>query len=187
MNRRWFHLHELAAIVSVAMAVCFCGASSSAAEKNPGKIDFNRDIRPIFSDNCYACHGPDKNKRKADLRLDTRGGLFDKLDDTFPVVPGKLDESTLYQRITADDPDVRMPDPKSNKMLKPREIALIKKWIEQGAPWKGHWAYIKPARPPVPNLKSELSGSKFEIRNPIDAFILEKLGEQHLAPAPEAD
>src|SRR3954468_25056188 len=149
--------------------------AAAAEQPIPPTIDFNRDVRPILSDNCYACHGPDKNKRKADLRLDTREGLFNKLDDTFPVVPKNLEDSTLYQRVTADDPELRMPDPKSNKKLKPREIALIKKWIEQGAPWKGHWAYIKPAKPPVPDVKSETSNSKFEIRNPIDAFILGKL------------
>src|SRR3954467_28331 len=115
MKRRWFRLHELAAIVSVAMALWFCGASSSAADKNPGKVDFNRDIRPIFSENCYACHGPDKNKRKAELRLDTREGLFSVHEGRHDVVAGKPGESELFRRITARDPAERMPDPKSNK------------------------------------------------------------------------
>src|SRR3954471_5313552 len=124
MNRRWFHLHELAAIVSVAMAVCFCGASSSAAEKNPGKIDFNRDVRPIFSENCYACHGPDKNKRQGDppLRLDTKEGIFGERDGAWPVLPKKPDDSTLFLRVTSDDPEYKMPPPKSHKTLSAVQI-----------------------------------------------------------------
>src|SRR5437016_223774 len=116
----------------------------------PVTIDFNRDIRPIFSENCYACHGPDKNKRKADLRLDTKDGLFSTLKSSQNIVPGHPEQSELYRRITAADPDERMPDPKSNKKLADRQMALIKKWIDQGAPWKGHWAYLPVERPNAP-------------------------------------
>src|SRR3954468_6176473 len=116
----------------------------------PSVIEFNRDVRPILSDNCYACHGPDKNKRKADLRLDTKDGLMSSHDDVHTVVAGKPAESELFRRVVADDPDERMPDPKSNKRLTPREITVLKKWIEQGAAYKGHWAFLKPARPEVP-------------------------------------
>jgi hypothetical protein len=148
----------------------------------PDKVDFNRDIRPIFSDNCYACHGPDKNKRKADLRLDTHDGIFSKIKDDTIVVPGKPDASELLRRVTATDPDERMPDPKSNKKLSARDIAMLKKWIEQGAPWQGHWAYIKPVRPAEP--KVDQPGF---VRNPIDRFVLARLKEAGLSPAPEAD
>ena len=150
----------------------------------PTVIDFNRDIRPILADNCYACHGPDKNKRKAHLRLDTREGLFStrKGKGPCPVVPGKPDASELYRRITTPDADERMPEPKSGKSLAPYQIAFIKKWIEQGAPWKGHWAYIKPVRPELP--AADQPGF---IKNPIDRFILAKLHEGDLRPSPDAD
>ena len=98
-------------------------AAASAAEK---RIDFNRDVRPILSDNCFQCHGPDKNKRKADLRLDTRDGLFSKIDDVFPVVPGKPEESDVVARITSTEKDETMPPPKANKKLKPEEIATLR-------------------------------------------------------------
>src|SRR5205814_1027614 len=109
--------------------------------------DFNRDIRPILSENCYKCHGPDKNQRKADLRLDIKGGLFDEIDDVRPIVPGKPQESDLLRRISLpSDDDDHMPPLKSNKSLKPEQIAKIRKWVEEGAEWKGHWAYIRPTR-----------------------------------------
>src|SRR6266566_1678685 len=99
----------------------------------PKTVEFNRDVRPILSDNCYACHGPDRNKRKADLRLDTKDGLMSSHDDVRTVVAGKPAESELLRRVIAEDPDERMPDPKSNKRLTRREVAILKKWIEQGA------------------------------------------------------
>jgi hypothetical protein len=148
----------------------------------PPVIDFNRDIRPILSDNCYRCHGPDQSKRKAHLRLDTREGLFTRTKEPGVVVPGKPGESELFRRITAVDKDERMPDPKSGKMLSPRQIALIEKWIEQGAQWKGHWAYLKPVRPMVPTV----GGGPF-VKNPIDRFVLAKLTAADLEPSGEAD
>lgn len=159
-------------------ANCLGAASASL----PDKIDFNRDIRPILSENCYACHGPDKNKRKADLRLDTKDGIFSHIEDHRTVTPGKPTESELIRRITADDPKERMPDPKSNKRLSDREIALLRKWIEQGAPWMGHWAYLKIERPPVPQLDEP-----GYVRNPVDRFILQRLQASGLQHAPQAD
>src|SRR5262249_36497022 len=134
------------------------------------------------SDNCFACHGPDSAQRKADLRLDTKEGLFGKPGETGTVVPGKLEESELYQRITSDSPNEMMPPPKSHKKLKKEQKEIIRQWIEQGASWEGHWSFIPPKRPAVPQVKN-----KAWIRNPIDAFILAKLEEQALTPAPEAD
>src|ERR1700733_2657226 len=104
-------------------------------------VDFNRQIRPILSESCYQCHGPDVNKRKADLRLDLRDGLFQSAGGTTIVVPGKPEESELFGRITADDSDLRMPPPKTGGHLSPEQIDLIKRWIAEGAQWKGHWAY----------------------------------------------
>src|SRR6516165_383553 len=127
--------------------------ATAAVVPLPENIDFNRDIRPILSANCYQCHGPDKDKRKASLRLDTRDGLFSEPRGLPTVVPGKPDASELYLRITTPDKNQRMPDPKSGKALSPREVSLIQKWIEQGAAWKGHWAYLQPQRPEVPGVQ----------------------------------
>src|ERR1700729_681062 len=126
-------------VVLTGLALAWTVSASAAEKPLPKTIDFNRDIRPIFSENCYACHGPDKNKRKADLRLDTHDGLFSVHEDRPDVVPRDVEKSELFRRITAADPAERMPDPKSNKKLGERQIALIRKWIEQGAGWKDHW------------------------------------------------
>jgi hypothetical protein len=148
----------------------------------PQKIDFNRDIRPILSENCYFCHGPDKNKRKADLRLDTHDGLFSAIKDHTTVLPGHPDQSELFRRVTAANPDDRMPDPKSNKRLSDRQIALLKKWIEQGAPWKGHWAYLPLTQPEPPAIDDPAF-----VHNDIDRFILAGLKDAGLKHAPQAD
>ena len=148
----------------------------------PAVIDFNRDIRPILADNCYQCHGPDKNKRKAHLRLDTGEGLFNARDKTGPVVPGKPQESELLRRLTTADANERMPDPKSGKSLSARQIAVLKKWIEQGAQWKDHWAYLKPVRVAAPAV--DQPGF---VTNAIDRWVLAKLREADLRPAAEAD
>lgn len=168
--------------VLCASAVSF--RAPAAQPPIPPTIDFNRDVRPILSDNCFFCHGPDKNKRKADLRLDTREGLFTPIEKTrLPAVPGHPEQSEIYKRIITPDDDERMPDPKSGKHLTDREIAVLKKWIEQGAQFRGHWAYIKPANPPVPN--SGLAASAASV-SPIDAFLLQKLQEQNLTFSKEA-
>jgi hypothetical protein len=152
-------------------------ATAGVAGAIPEVVEFNRDIRPILSDNCYACHGPDKNARKADLRLDTKEGLLS--EDS--VVPGKPDESELYQRLIADDPALRMPAPKTGKSLAPRQIALIRRWIEQGAKWEGHWAYIPPKRPKA--IPDDPDGAS----HPIDRLVRARLREAGLRPSPEAD
>jgi hypothetical protein len=157
-------------------------ASQAAGKPIPQTIDFNRDIRPILSENCYFCHGPDHNKRKADLRFDTHDGLFSTIKDNHVVVPGHPEQSEIYTRVIEPDPNERMPDPKSNKRLSDRQIALLKKWIEQGATWKGHWAYLEPTRPALPPVNDPAFA-----KNPIDRFILEGLKGAGLAHAPEAD
>src|SRR3954451_17672179 len=121
----------LALIGTLGAACASAGAAPLPEATKP--IDFNRDIRPILSENCYQCHGPDKNKRKADLRLDTKDGLFTELSDSTPVIPGKPQDSDLLRRIAlpADDED-HMPPAKSNKALKPEQVATIRAWIEQG-------------------------------------------------------
>lgn len=146
------------------------------------KIDFNRDIRPILSETCFQCHGPDANQRKADLRLDTKDGLFRKIDDHATIVPGKLDESELFLRVSSTDPQEQMPPPKFGKPLSAAQIALIRDWIAQGAEWHGHWAYQPPQKSPVPTVEDPAF-----VRNEIDRFILAPLQERGLAHAQPAD
>ena len=108
-------------------------------------MNYARDVRPILSDNCFACHGPDDQKRKAGLRLDTKDGAFSKLKSgSVAVVPGKPDESELIDRIENDDPDLLMPPKKSGKQLTAAQIAMLRRWVEQGAPTKAHWAFEAP-------------------------------------------
>jgi mono/diheme cytochrome c family protein len=169
-------------------AACLIAAASLAPAARadvpvPEKIDFNRDVRAVFSDNCYACHGFDANQRKADLRLDTKEGLFTAIKGRKPVVPGKPDESELFKRITSHDPDEVMPEKSFNKTLTARQVAIVRKWIEQGAEWKGHWSYIQPVRAAAPPA----GGPAGFVRNPIDTFVLAKLKEHNLSPSPEAD
>jgi hypothetical protein len=150
--------------------------------KLPETVEFNRDIRPLLSDNCYACHGPDKNKRKADLRIDTREGLLGKAGHTGVVVPGKPDESDLWKRISSTDADERMPPAQFGKVLSDADKQLLRRWIEQGAKWEGHWAFLPITRPKPPALKPG-----HDAKNEIDRFILQALDEHGLQPSPEAD
>jgi len=155
-----------------------------AGGAGPGpKVDFNRDVRPILSDKCFACHGPDEPKRKAKLRLDTPEGMqAEAASGSVAVVPGKPDESELYVRIASDDPEERMPPAKSGKSLTEAEAQTLKAWIEQGAPFQRHWAFVPPKRPALPDVRN-----KAWCRNPIDAFILARLEKEGLAPSPEAE
>ncbi len=155
----------------------------AASAQAGAAVDFNREIRPILSENCYQCHGPDAPARKAKLRLDTREGILDGRGDDGPaVVPGHADRSPLIQRIATTDPDDVMPPPKSNLKLDPGEIELLRRWVEQGAPWGEHWSWIKPVRPGLPDV-ADLRG---RVSNPIDNFIVDRLRKEGLAPSPEA-
>ena len=150
-------------------------------------LTFNRDIRPLLADNCFHCHGPDPGTRKAGLRLDTEAGFFaprqdkDGKQEPATIIKGKPEQSSLYQRLLSKDEDEIMPPPETHKKLKPEQIAQIKSWIEQGAPWQPHWSLLPPVAvtPPV-----ELTGWA---KNPIDNFVLSKLNASGLTPAPEAD
>ena len=122
---------------------------SSAPAVKP--IDFQREIRPILSDNCFQCHGPDSKTRLADLRLDIKDAALEVRKSGAAVVPGKVQDSLLYRRISDPSAARRMPPEYSHKKLTTQQIATLKTWIEQGAPWKEHWAFqppIKPRRPP---------------------------------------
>jgi hypothetical protein len=146
------------------------------------KVDFNRQIRPILSESCYQCHGPDQNKRKAKLRLDVREGLFRSAEGITVVVPGKPDESELVERISSDDPELRMPPAKSGSRLSPDQVKLITRWVAEGAEWKGHWAYLSPVRPRAPEMKSDRAAAGM-----IDRFVRERAAAAGLEPSPRAD
>ena len=153
------------------------GASTlQAAEK--AKLEYNRDIRPILADNCFACHGPDSAARKADLRLDQREVALEMAT----ITPGKPDESEMIRRILSTDASEKMPPPETKKSLTKEEQQKLADWIKQGAEYQLHWSFIPPKRPELPKLKNPSW-----VRNPIDAFVLAKLETAGLTPAPEAD
>lgn len=141
-------------------------------------VDFNRDIRPILAGKCFACHGPDEGHREADLRLDDRDAAIDH----GAIVPESAEESSLIERIMTDDPDMVMPPPKAKDTLKPEQKELLRRWIEQGAEYAKHWAFVAPTKPTPPTVDN-----KAWPRNPIDLFVLAKLEAAKLSPSPEAD
>ena len=157
-------------------------AAAANAAPIPAEVRYSRDVRPILSENCFACHGFDAHTRKADLRLDTKDGLFAKVDDTAAVVPGDPARSAIIARITHHDADELMPPPKTGKKVTPRQVEILKRWIEQGAKWEGHWSFIAPVRPAVPQVKQANW-----VRSPLDAFVLARLESEGLKPSPEAD
>jgi len=148
-----------------------------------GKVDFNREIRPILTENCYKCHGPDDGARKAKLRFDVRdAALKPAKSGKVAIVPGAPEKSELITRVTTTDDDDRMPPLKTGKKLIPSQIESLRRWIAQGAPYATHWAYVKPVRPALPEVKN-----KRWTRNPIDYFILGRLEAAGLKPSPRAD
>jgi uncharacterized protein DUF1549/uncharacterized protein DUF1553/cytochrome c/F5/8 type C domain-containing protein len=148
----------------------------------PPRVDFAADIRPIISAKCYACHGPDAGTRAVDLRLDLREEAVKDRGGRRAIVPGNPAASRAYVRITEREPARRMPPPKTGHSLDPEEIRLVRRWIEQGAPYAEHWAFKAPKRPPLPEVKTP-----GWVRNPVDAFILARLEKAGLKPSPEAD
>ena len=149
---------------------------TSATVLSDVDVEYDRDIRSILSDNCFDCHGPDAANRKADLRLDTEDFISEI------VAPGQPDLSDLFLRITDSDDSERMPPLDSGRALSSAELATLKRWIEQGAPWKKHWSFIPPKRPPLPTLKNGVWSS-----GAIDQFVLAKLRSAGLQPSPQAD
>jgi len=149
----------------------------------PETVTFNRHVRPILVEKCFRCHGPDPGAREAELRLDRPEFAFAPRKNGLPViVKGEPSRSALVRRITSTDPDVRMPPPESHKILDADEIAVLTRWIEQGAEYEPHWAFIPPKRPPLPSGPSSES-----VSNPIDRFVRARLDREGLAPNPEAD
>jgi hypothetical protein len=146
------------------------------------KVDFNRQVLPILSDHCFACHGPDAKARKAELRLDTKKGAFATLgEDAFAIVPGKPDDSLLIDRILSTDKTRVMPPPKHNKPLSEPQKQVLRDWIAQGANWTAHWAWTSPQRAALPGVRQR-GWSK----NQIDVFIFARLEQEALSPSPQA-
>ena len=146
------------------------------------KVSFNKDIRPIFSNKCFFCHGPSEKSRKAKLRLDLENEAFKERNGFAAFVRKSLDKSEAWHRIKSEDPDEVMPPPEFKKELTNSEINTIKAWIEQGAEWEGHWAFL-----PVQETREPKAGLPRWVRNPIDSFILETLSKNGLHPSPETD
>jgi hypothetical protein len=186
------------------LAVAFsCAALSRAVEP----VDFNRDIQPILSENCYQCHGPDAKAREADLRLDRKESAYRTVEGVTPIKPGDIANSDAIIRIFSTDKTERMPPPKSHRTLTEAQRQLLKRWVEEGAKWGEHWAFVAPKRPKVPGiadiesriadwekrdtargaeLRKEQARLEKWAQNPIDAFVLDRLLREGLAPSPEA-
>ena len=167
------------------------GACSTNLESDPDirarlpkRVDYNFHIQPLLSDRCYACHGPDDNAREADLHLYTEeGALAATLQSGgYAIVPKRPGRSELMRRITSSDPETVMPPPESNLALSDYEIALINRWIEQGAEWKPHWAFIPPTLPPIPSVQDDMWPE-----NDIDRFVLARIEREGLVPSEESD
>ena len=145
-------------------------------------VDYNRDIRPLLSNTCYQCHGPDEGERQAELRFDIKDKALGEVESGgLAIVPGNSNASAVYQRIAASDESERMPPAQSGKSLTADQIELIKKWIDQGAPWREHWSFINPQRPDPPKVEDAS-----RVRNPIDQFIQTRLSDEGMQPSDEA-
>ena len=164
------------------LVLLLAAAITSFAASTCGEVDFQRQVRPILSDKCFLCHGPDKGTRMADLRLDIQEGAFGVRKNGSPIVPGKPDASLLIKRIYSDDPGFRMPPVFSHRTLTQEQKDTLRHWIEQGAKWTQHWSFIPPKKNPPPQVKNAAWP-----RNDVDRFILAKLEANNLQPAPEAD
>jgi hypothetical protein len=172
-------------IATLSLLLCWSSASLRGAETTAAKgtVEFSKDIRPILSNNCFQCHGPDSTNRKGGFRLDEEKSAFGVGDSgEHPIVPGKPEASELVKRIMATDAGERMPPPDSGKSLKPKEIELLKRWISEGAKWQQHWAFVKPIAAPLP----QVTDAKW-CRQDMDRFALAKLESQKLKPSPEAN
>jgi len=186
--RRLFSANALVAGLAAGSVVLLVQAGcqhAPAPAPAPAKLTFNDDIEPILAENCYGCHGPDPGSRKAGLRLDRGDFPFVAHEKFGPaIVRFQPDKSPLVQRIESKKEKEMMPPPEEHKTLKPDEIALLRRWIAEGAEYQEHWAFIPPTAKTPPQVPAALAGS---VRNPIDQFIVARLARDHLNPSPEAD
>ena len=155
--------------------------AAQASAVQPAEVHFSRDIRPILAARCFKCHGPDQ--KRGGLDLQNKESAFRPLKSgSIALVPGKSAESELLRRVGADDENERMPPQGKGDRLAPEQIAKLRLWIDQGAQWQEHWAYVKPVRPALPRVKNV-----GWVRNGIDVFLLARLEERGFSPSPEAD
>ena len=168
--------------LAMALAALASAATAAPAISPAARVDFQQDVRPILSDACFACHGPDANARQANLRLDTREGAFADRGGYRLIIPGNASESRLYQRMSHAEAVARMPPPMAERRPAPEDVETIRRWIDQGAEWSSHWAYEPPVRPAVPEAESE-----DRPLGEIDRFVTARLSQEGLELAPEAD
>ncbi len=183
LEKKWF----LGLII--ALLCCACSTElppelEAELASLPSDLDYNLHVKPILSDKCFACHGPDKAKQKAGLRLDLPEGAYAQLEESpgkVAITKGSLRRSEVFHRIISDDPEYLMPTPESHLSLSNREKAILIQWIKNGAEYQPHWAFVAPKQPKIPNVKKTNW-----VKNPIDNFVLQKLESEKLQPAPEA-
>jgi hypothetical protein len=186
------YLNRLLVFIAIQFVILFMVSCTPELPKDvdlaysslPDELDYNIHVKPILSDKCFSCHGPDQAKQKAGLRLDVASFAFDDLPESpgkVAIDPGDLNGSEVFHRILSDDPDYKMPSKKSNLSLSAKEKAILIKWIKEGAEYKPHWAFVSPKKPKVPEVKDE----KW-IVNPIDNFIVQKLELEKLKPSVQA-
>ena len=168
----------LATLVGLLALTAGARAESPAVVPPPGRLSYNKDVRPILVEVCFSCHGADSASRKAGLRLDQRDAAI----EFGALVPGDPDSSTFLDRVYSDDPDEVMPPPATKKVLSAEQKEILTRWVREGAEYEAHWSYIPPRRPDLPAV-----GNEAWVRNPIDRFILARLEAEGLSPAPEAD
>jgi Planctomycete cytochrome C len=159
--------------------ICIFGLPGWSQVRAEPPVDFDREIRPILSEHCYPCHGPDQRTRKADLRLDRKNDAFRVREGIAVIVPAKVEESEMIRRVASGDPDEVMPPPNFKKRLNSQQVDRLRRWVAQGAKWEGHWSHSVPARVPAPPVNDQ----KWP-RNPIDHFVLARLEREALRPSP---
>ena len=165
-------------VLRILVSVALTSSAGLLVQAAPA-VDFDRQVRPILSDNCFTCHGPDEKHRMLGIHFDTKEGAFGKPG---VIVPGDSAQSKMYLRVSNPNEAMRMPPVSSGRKLTPAQINTIKNWIDSGAKWDTHWSYSVPVRPELPAVK-QVSW----VRTPIDRFVLAKLEQENLSPAPEAD
>src|SRR4051812_37470078 len=171
----------LSGVTALAVAALLANARAASV---PAKLSFNEHVQPILAENCYACHGADPGSRKAELRLDRAEYAFAPRKDGPVIVPHDPDHSPLVKRIESKDEKQQMPPPEAHKTLKPEHIALLRRWVAEGAEYQEHWAFIAPQRSPLPALPAAEANWP---RNAIDHFVLARLNREGLTPSSEAD
>jgi hypothetical protein len=171
-----------AALLLTSLATAQHEGVTPATQAPPGAVDYARAVRPILAHYCYDCHGPDEQKRKADLRLDRREDAFAVRDGVAAFVAGDPAASMALRHVLAEDPEERMPPPKTGRSLRPAEIETLRTWLAAGAPWSEHWAFVPPVRPTPPTVR-EATWPK----NDVDRFVLARLEQEGLRPSAEAE